>query len=75
MAKRHARIETVRNADGTFHLRMRSANGRIRWHTETLTGRQVKRALESIRKDNRQDLNAANSACACAGCERELERL
>lgn len=45
---RRARLETIENSDGSFHIRLRASNGRILAHTETLQGRQIKRARVAL---------------------------
>lgn len=71
---RHGRLETVRNPDGTFHLRLVAANGKILMHSEQLTGRQVKRAKMAIQSAFQEDERAYLNDCACPACEREASR-
>lgn len=68
---RHGRLETITNPDGTFHLRIVAANGRILAHSEQLTGRQVERARRAILRAVAEDERARLDECKCAACGRE----
>lgn len=69
--RRHGRLETVMNDDGSFHLRLRAANGRILMHSEQLAGRQVKRARTAIEAAFTEYEVAFEKNCQCRACVRE----
>lgn len=69
--KRHGRLETVENPDGTFHVRLKAANGRILMHSEQLTGKQWGRAIVTICVALQDHEDAVRDDCQCRGCLRQ----